>query len=122
MVGGGILAAGPFLPWVQAGLLSADGVQKTGGEAYILVGLGLVALLVAGLALGTSSGAAKVGLFIIGIISTAASGYYLFTIQEHIEVGRQSAAEIERHVSLVTSARTNRYLASIVAVLAARRT
>ena len=53
-------------------------------------------------------------------IKRSPSGFNLFTAQQDIEIGQQSAAEIERQVSLVTSARTTQYLASIAAVLAAQ--
>ena len=50
-------------------------------------------------------------------IKRSPSGFNLFTAQQDIEIGRQSAAEIERQATLVTSARTTQYLARIVAVL-----
>ena len=52
-------------------------------------------------------------------IKRSPAGFNLFSIQQDIEIGRQSAAEIERQVSLVTSARTNDYLARITSVLTA---
>lgn len=51
-------------------------------------------------------------------IKRAPTGFNLFTVQQDIEIGQQSAAEIERQVTLVTSARTTQYLASIAAVVA----
>ena len=53
-------------------------------------------------------------------IKRAPSGFNLFTPEQDIEVGRQSAAEIERQAPLITSTRTNQYLADIVSVLAAQ--
>src|SRR5687767_11291931 len=51
-------------------------------------------------------------------IKRSPSGFNLFTAQQDIDIGQQSAAEIERQVTLVTTARTTEYLASIVALLA----
>jgi peptidase M48-like protein len=53
-----------------------------------------------------------------GAIKRTPSGFNLFTAQQDLEIGRQSAAEIERQVTLVTTARTNQYLGSIIALLA----
>ena len=53
-----------------------------------------------------------------GAIKRTPSGFNLFTAQQDLEIGRQSAAEIERQLPLVTTARTNQYLGSIVALLA----
>jgi hypothetical protein len=40
IAGGALLALGPFLPFVQLGVISASGLQKTGNEAFSLVGCG----------------------------------------------------------------------------------
>ena len=53
-------------------------------------------------------------------IKRSPSGFNLFSTQQDIDIGRQSAAEIERQVTLVTSARTNQYLTSIASLLAAQ--
>ncbi len=53
-------------------------------------------------------------------IKRAPSGFNLFSVEQDIELGRQSAVELERQVKLVTSARTDQFLASIVSVLATR--
>lgn len=52
MFGALILLAGPFLPWATLGRLSASGVEKTDGEALILSGLGLIAMLVSIVSMG----------------------------------------------------------------------
>lgn len=39
---GGILALGPFLPFVRAGILSASGLEKTGNEAFTIVSSGII--------------------------------------------------------------------------------
>lgn len=51
-------------------------------------------------------------------IKRSPSGFNLFTAQQDIDIGQQSAAEIERQVTLVTTARTTQYLASVTALLA----
>jgi len=52
-------------------------------------------------------------------IKRTASGFNLFSVEQDIEVGRQSAVEIERHLRLVTSARTELFLAGVVSRLSA---
>jgi Zn-dependent protease with chaperone function len=53
-------------------------------------------------------------------IKRSPSGFNLFSVQQDIDIGRQSAAEIEREVTLVAAARTNQYLTSITDVLSAQ--
>jgi Zn-dependent protease with chaperone function len=53
-------------------------------------------------------------------IKRSPSGFNLFTAQQDVEIGRQSALEIERQVTLVTSARTTQYLAAIASLLGAQ--
>jgi Zn-dependent protease with chaperone function len=53
-------------------------------------------------------------------IKRAPSGFNLFSVQQDVEIGRQSAADLERRLQLVTSTRTSRYLASIGSLLAAQ--
>src|SRR5678815_1480313 len=53
-------------------------------------------------------------------IKRSPSGFNLFTAQQDVEIGRQSASEIERQVTLVTSARTTQYLAAIASLLGAQ--
>lgn len=52
-------------------------------------------------------------------IKRAPSGFNLFTVEQDIDIGKQSAAEIEGQVRLVTSARTLQYLSTITSLLAA---
>ena len=51
-------------------------------------------------------------------IKRTPSGFNLFTVEQDIEIGKQSAAEIEQQVRLVTSARTVQYLSTITSLLA----
>lgn len=52
-------------------------------------------------------------------IKRSPSGFNLFTVDEDIGLGRQSAAEIERLMHLVTNARAERFLDSVLARLTA---
>jgi hypothetical protein len=53
-------------------------------------------------------------------IKRTPSGFNLFSVQQDVDVGRQSALELERQARLVTSARTTQFLDNITALLAAR--
>jgi predicted Zn-dependent protease len=53
-------------------------------------------------------------------IKRAPSGFNLFSLQQDVEVGQLSTAEIERQVTLVTSVRTSQFLGGISALLAAQ--
>ncbi len=53
-------------------------------------------------------------------IKRSPSGFNLFSLQQDVDLGRQSAAEIEKQVPLLNDARTNRYLTSIISRLAAQ--
>jgi len=50
-------------------------------------------------------------------IKRSPTGFNLFTVQQDIDIGRQAAAEIERQVSLVNSARTAQFLANVTLAL-----
>ena len=52
-------------------------------------------------------------------IKRTPSGFNLFSVEQDVEVGRRSAAEFERQVSLLSSVQTEQFLASVVALLAA---
>jgi len=53
-------------------------------------------------------------------IKHSPSGFNLFSLQQDVDLGRQSAAEVEKQVTLLNDARTNRYLTSIISRLAAQ--
>ena len=50
-------------------------------------------------------------------IKRSPTGFNLFTVQQDIDIGRQSAAEIERQVALVSSTRTAQFLANVTLAL-----
>lgn len=47
-------------------------------------------------------------------------GFNLFTVEQDVEIGRQSAAEAEKQLTLLNQPNVNRYLTSIIARLAAQ--
>src|SRR3990172_5168067 len=51
---------------------------------------------------------------------TAKPGFNLFTVEQDIEIGRQSAAEAERQLPLLNDRAVDRYLNKIVRKLAAQ--
>ena len=53
-------------------------------------------------------------------IKRSPSGFNLFSVQQDVDLGRQSAAEIERQLPLLNDTRTNRYLTSIISRLSAQ--
>ena len=77
----------------------------------------------------TASGALLAGAFsLVPVASSGAqveikrapAGFNLFSVEQDIVLGRQSSVALERQVKLVTSPRTEQFLAGIVSVLAAR--
>jgi hypothetical protein len=46
-----MLVVGPFMAWATAGIFSASGMQKTGKEAIVIVGLGVIGIVLATLSL-----------------------------------------------------------------------
>ena len=53
-------------------------------------------------------------------IKRSPSGFNLFSVQQDVDLGRQSAAEVEKQVPLLNDSRTNTYLNRIVQRLAAQ--
>jgi Zn-dependent protease with chaperone function len=53
-------------------------------------------------------------------IKRSPSGFNLFSVQQDVDVGRQSAAEVERQLPILNDSRTNNFLGGIVARLAAQ--
>ena len=53
-------------------------------------------------------------------IKRSPSGFNLFSTQQDVELGQQSALEVERQLPMLNDARTNRYLTSIIARLSAQ--
>lgn len=53
-------------------------------------------------------------------IKRSPSGFNLFSVQQDIELGRQSAQEVERQVPLLNDSRTNTYLTRVISRLAAQ--
>lgn len=55
-------------------------------------------------------------------IKRSPTGFNLFSVQQDVELGRQSAVEVEKQVPLLNDARTNTYLTRIISRLAAQST
>lgn len=55
-------------------------------------------------------------------IKRSPSGFNLFSVQQDVDLGRQSAAEIEKQVPLLNDSRTNTYLTRLVTRLANQAT
>src|SRR5688500_15888874 len=53
-------------------------------------------------------------------IKRSPSGFNLFSVQQDVDLGRQSAAEVEKQLPILNDARTNTYLTRIVSRLAAQ--
>lgn len=53
-------------------------------------------------------------------IKRSPSGFNLFSVQQDVDLGRQSAAEVEKQLPLLNDSRTNTYLGRIVSRLAAQ--
>src|SRR5688572_31140402 len=53
-------------------------------------------------------------------IKRSPTGFNLFTVQQDVDLGRQSAAKVEKQVPLLNDTRTNTYLTRIVSRLAAQ--
>jgi len=83
LVGGVMLAVGPFLPWAKAGLMSADGMQKTDSEALVLVGLGVVAVVAALVAISQKK--RSIPSVIIGIAGGGLSALYYVQCRNQLD-------------------------------------
>ena len=53
-------------------------------------------------------------------IKRSPSGFNLFSVQQDVDLGRQSAAEVEKQVPVLNDSRTNTYLTRIISRLAAQ--
>jgi hypothetical protein len=92
LVAGVLLAIGPFLPWLSLGMLSASGIQKTGGEAWALVFVGGVAVVTAIVSLATKRPRVHVGLIVLAVIAGALCAYYFNAIGQNLTEVNESAA------------------------------
>lgn len=45
VIGGAMMAVGPFLPWATLGAFSGSGLDKTGSEALIIVVFGVIGMV-----------------------------------------------------------------------------
>jgi hypothetical protein len=93
LVAGILLAIGPFMPWLSLGMLSASGIQKTGGEAWALVLVGAVAVVAAIVSLATKRPRVHGGLIILAVIGGGLCAYYFNAMGQNLaEVNEKAAA------------------------------
>lgn len=85
LIGGILLAVGVFLPWATMGMLSANGLDKTGSEALALVGLGVIGALSAAAALTERGRAASLGPALVGLLGAGLSAYYYALLHEQLD-------------------------------------
>ena len=100
MIGSMMLAVGPFLPWVQAFLLtglSVSGLQKTGNEAFLLVGLGVIGLVLGVVAVASGHYGVTWGSVVVGLIAFGLSVLYVRGL--HAEL-RTAMAQGETDIAL----------------------
>jgi hypothetical protein len=81
-----LLVVGPFLTWMAADMfsVSVSGLEKTGNEALILVGLGVIGIVVAIISLAQKRDAAKWTAFAVGLVGLGFSVYYFFALRDQI--------------------------------------
>lgn len=84
MAGMGLIL-GPFLSWINVGILSASGVQKTGNEALVLTLLGVLGVIAAILALVKGRDMLRWAPFVIGGLASAFSLFFFMALSAHAE-------------------------------------
>jgi len=89
-----LLLIGPFLPWSAAGILSASGLQWTGNEALVLVGLGAIGLGVSAFSLAKKKDHLRFISLYAGVLSLAFSGYFLYATIVHLGESLNDILEI----------------------------
>jgi hypothetical protein len=88
-----LLLIGPFLPWATAGVFSASGLQKTGNEALLLVGLGAIGLAVSAFSLVKQKDSLRFVSLSVGVLGLACSVYYLYALKD--QIGESSSGILE---------------------------
>jgi len=108
-----LLLIGPFLPWTTAGIFSASGLQWTGNEALLLVGLGAIGLGVSAFSLAKKKDRLRFVSLFVGALGLLFSAYYLYATKDQLgEVGDVLEAGVGPGIYLCL-------VASIVIVLTA---
>lgn len=109
-----LLLIGPFLPWATAGVFSASGLQKTGNEALLLVGLGAIGLGIAVFSLARKKDSLRLVPLLVGVLSLAFSAYYLYALRDQLGESSSDILEIGIGAGIYVC-----LVASIVVLLAA---
>jgi hypothetical protein len=109
-----LLLIGPFLPWATAGVFSASGLQKTGNEALLLVGLGAISLGASAFSLVKKKDSLRIVSLLVGVLSLAFSAYYLYALNDQLRESSRDILEIGIGAGVYVC-----LVASIVVLLAA---
>jgi hypothetical protein len=88
-----LLLIGPFLPWATAGIFSKSGLQWTGNEALLLVGLGAIGLAISAVSLAKKKDSLRFISLYAGVLSLAFSVYYLYALMD--QFGESSSDMLE---------------------------
>jgi len=102
------------LPWATAGVFSASGLQKTGNEALLLVGLGAIGLGIAVFSLARKKDSLRLVPLLVGVLSLAFSAYYLYALRDQLGESSSDILEIGIGAGIYVC-----LVASIVVLLAA---
>lgn len=85
MIGAAMVAIGPLLPWVEAGMVSASGLKKSGGEAVGLMVLGLLAVALLAVGIAQRKKSSGIAVMIVALLAGGWSMIYYKGIGEELE-------------------------------------
>ncbi|HLU64969.1 MAG TPA: hypothetical protein VKZ63_01760 [Kofleriaceae bacterium] len=80
-----LVAVGTLMPWAQAGLLSANGIQKAELDAYILIAFGVVATFSIVLDIARGRRTRPLSLAIAGIITGGISTHDYISLKRQLD-------------------------------------
>lgn len=84
LIGAGMLALSPFLPWATLGMISASGMQKTNNEAMLLVVAAVITAIVAIASLAQRRRFARWVSLVMGAGAGGLTWMYMTQIQEQM--------------------------------------
>jgi len=85
LAGAVLVGVGPFLPWATAGIMSANGMQKTGDEAITLVLVGFIGLLTSLVGLTQKRAKYTWVTLLAGLVGVCLAGFYYMQVKEQLE-------------------------------------
>ncbi len=94
LVAGALLAISPFLPWLTLGALSFNGMQKTGDEAWALVGIGTLAVISGVTSLATKRARMHWGMVVLGLIASVLTAIYFGQMKDNLEEVNRNLADV----------------------------